>query len=153
MLPARSIYNYIGPWDWRDNDTRRKERAHIFLKNSWLYPKIRQSILDDGFWNPITVVAGRLIYDANWSLVPDYAKKERLICFHTGGSRLFVAQELNIDVPCLIADFDNRFTHFEKVTRPYSYFRDIPFKIKLENHGVVIEKYPENNPAKQHALV
>jgi len=91
------------------------------------YTKLEQSILKDGFRNPIVATY--------------YMKK--MICNY-GGSRLWLAQAHNLKIPCIVADYDNAFPD-AIVVEPFIdnlrvYFKDQPYRIAINKQGVRVFK-------------
>jgi len=73
-------------------------------------------------------------------------KSKILICFSSGGSRLWVAQKHNLDVPCIVADFVNRFPEGRilKTERDIlDLHKDKPSKITIGGHGVSVADLPQ----------
>ena len=64
------------------------------------YSKLKASVLEHGFQNPIIVTAGKSLRRPPWKLPPHWPQS--YLCEANGGSRLALAQELDIDVPCII---------------------------------------------------
>ena len=75
------------------------------------YSKLEESILRDGFRNPVLVNAG-FVPDVYHHLLPDEWRKDPakiLACVNLGGSRLWVAHQHKLTVPCIVSDFVGRF--------------------------------------------
>lgn len=64
------------------------------------YSKLRESVLEHGFQNPIIVTAGKPLRRPAFMLPPHYPQS--YLCEANGGSRLALAQELDMDIPCII---------------------------------------------------
>jgi len=64
------------------------------------YSKLRESVLEHGFQNPIIVTAGKPLRRPAWQLPPSWPQP--YLCEANGGSRLALAQELDIDIPCIV---------------------------------------------------
>jgi hypothetical protein len=113
MIPSKQIENKL-------------ERPEEEIESRFeFYEKLEKSITD-GFRNPISVTA----------------KNGELFCKMHGGSRLYIAQKLNIDIPCLIADFNNIYSDFETINsfeELYSKFKDRFRFMKLRYLGVFID--------------
>ena len=128
-LDSSTIFNYI--------ETRRNHKA---IQCNWpvddnkriFYEKLRESIKEEGFRNPILVFsANRVKKDPNKEridkvrryydlgnenqyivlsrYVPEDHVEQILVCHDIGGTRLFVAQEQGLKIPCLISDFSDMF--------------------------------------------
>ena len=64
------------------------------------YSKLRASVLKHGFQNPIIVTAGEPLRRPAWQLPPHWP--QAYLCEANGGSRLALAQELDLTIPCII---------------------------------------------------
>ena len=118
VLPASDIFNACDPsllWNvakdygeaWWDSeyDELRAILFDLFVtefdKMTGHYTRLRESIKSDGIKDPIIVTAGAPLWRESW-MVPRNVKT--YICESCGGSRLLIASELGIDVPCIIND-------------------------------------------------
>jgi len=90
VLPSNSIENTMRPSE--ELIKRQNEKEGFFIK-------LEKSILKNGILNPIGIAA----------------KKDKVYVTY-GGSRLMTAQKHNLDVPCIIADFDNVFPEAKIIT-------------------------------------
>jgi len=63
------------------------------------YAKLRESVLRDGFLNPIIVTSGPPLRREPWMVAPNDLK---YLCEQNGGSRLALAQELDMELPCIV---------------------------------------------------
>lgn len=136
--PSRKIYNYVGPWDINDDENRKKERKHLYEKNKDWFDNLEKDILKNGFKNPILVVCGELAPN-DWNCIPEFVKKNPVICYFLGGSRLFVAQKHNLKIPCLVSDFLGKFSNYPKMIHGYEIlkcFEDKPKNIKFTKFGL-----------------
>ena len=64
------------------------------------YTNLRRSIEQQGITDPIVITSGTPLRRESW-MVPENVK---YLCESVGGSRLLIAQELDLDVPCIIND-------------------------------------------------
>jgi hypothetical protein len=122
ILPSNKIINNIPPQD-----------AWIKRKPDF-YERLEASILKEGFRNPIQVCIGKHCW--TWATKKKFAKtkfdKEAIICDRLGGSRLYVAQKHNLEIPCIIMDSIGKFDHLNPLKTPEevnSYFKDPSEKI------------------------
>jgi hypothetical protein len=119
LVPSREIYNAVGPWDWRDSDSKKDAGKTLIDKvektKPGFYQNLEKSILSTGIRNPILVVTGKLP-GWQWDQLPEFAKQSAVWCNQWGGSRLFVAQKHSLLVPCLISDFEKKYQHLEHIT-------------------------------------
>jgi len=118
VLPGRDIYNSSSPdhihhfikrygdkW-WSDDFAPLRAKVVQWFREFYEintgghYSKLLESVLEHGFQNPIIVTAGKPLRRPAWMLPPSYP--QHYLCEANGGSRLAVAQELDIDVPCII---------------------------------------------------
>lgn len=128
-LPSEDIYNCIG------------QTEDVISKSPKFYKKLEESILREGFRNPILVCAGICpsIYLRN---LPDKMRDDPnkiLCCVKMGGSRLWVAQKHKLIVPCIVSDFKNifnGFTEYENTSDLFQFFKDRPQWITFTNYGV-----------------
>jgi len=145
FLPSRQIYNSVGPWDYYDSDEKKIKGQHVIdlveKQKPGFYQKLEESILAIGIRNPICVVTGKL--DGwQWDQLPDQAKQAAVWCPQWGGSRLFIAQKHNLMIPCLISDFEKKFTHLQLLTNgnQIKALIDIPIRrIIFTPRGMVIK--------------
>lgn len=115
-VPAADIFNANDPgllWNvakeykdsWWDKkyDELRDLLRDVFIEEfdalTEHYSRLRDSIERDGIQNPIIITAGKPIWREPW-MVPD----SKYICESCGGSRLMIAKELGIEIPCIIND-------------------------------------------------
>jgi hypothetical protein len=117
-LPGRDIYNGTSPehlyvviqrfrdkW-WTDECAQLRAlvvkwfRELYEINTGGHYSKLRESVLEHGFQNPIIVTAGEPLRRPAWQLPPTWP--QAYLCEANGGSRLALAQELDMDIPCII---------------------------------------------------
>lgn len=99
ILPAAIICNAL------------QENEHELIRKHNFFTKLEESVIKEGFINPILVNAGHCPWLWQRKLPAEMKNDSSkiLVCCKWGGSRLWVAQKHNLDVPCLISDFINRF--------------------------------------------
>ena len=157
-IPSKLIYNLCGPESagppgWTDSRIqKRKDAAERYIatqnRKNGFYEKLEESVLREGFRNPILVTAG-------WALekhivrLPEEMRenhKKILVCDRHGGSRLWVAQKHNMDIPCIVSDFNDIFPN-EKILKTQEeiqkHFMDTPQKIKLNPNGISVSHLPQ----------
>jgi len=118
VLPGRDIYNGSSPEHLYAVVSRYREqwwteefaplralvvewfRELFEINTGGHYSKLRESVLEHGFQNPIIVTYGKPLRRPAWQLPPSWPQK--YLCEANGGSRLALAQELDIDIPCII---------------------------------------------------
>lgn len=73
------------------------------------YEKLEKSILEHGIRDPLIITCGWPVKKKNYNMPPEIKEiqpyKRFLLEGTTGGSRLWVAQKHNMQVPCIINDF------------------------------------------------
>jgi len=116
-LPAQDIFNACDPawffdvaeplkevwWDEKYDPLRQllhDSFVELFDESTRHYTNLRESIARHGIQDPIIVTAGTPFRPA-W-MIPPWAGT--YVCETIGGSRLMLAQELEIDIPCIIND-------------------------------------------------
>jgi len=143
-----------GPPGWTESRLQKKrDRAEKHIKNmnkkSGFYTKLEESILKDGFRNPISVRCGWCSNHKSVSLPIEMQEDSTkiLICDNHGGSRLWVAQKHNLKIPCIIADFVGRFSNellIEKTPAAVlKFFKDKPQRIRIKSHGIGVHRLPQ----------
>jgi len=165
MLPANQICNGIAPGyrhvvgGWAAKDVKKRMTASQLYINrlnerNGFYDKLLESIKTEGIKNPISICAGTcvLIYQKYlWESMLDAEGKPEwkkvLVCDSKGGSRLWAAQQLDIEIPVLISDFSNMFVdsnmrelHNEEEIA--SIFSNKPEKILIRDNGINIGNIP-----------
>lgn len=138
--PSRKIYNYVGPWDWRDSEERKNARKHLYFDNREWYENLEKDILSRGVLNPILVTYGELAKN-DWKCIPEFVKEDPMICCFLGGSRLFVCQKHDLEIPCIVSDFKNKFTQYPRLYHGYEIrkvFASPPKNIKFTKYGLDI---------------
>lgn len=145
-LPPQVIFNYLGY-------TVTEKRIEKINNRTGFYRILEQSILQEGFRNPILVTAG-WAYHQHKRLamrIPRYLPNEMktdyskiLICDRNGGSRLYMAQKHGLNIPCIVSDFCGRFNKSKPLYTEdeiKKYFKDPPKHIVFDERGVDI-RYP-----------
>ncbi len=159
MIPSRTIFNYCGPrtLDYvMEGFTKEEADEKAVLSERWLnrynkenqfYVKLEESILEEGFRNPLLIIAGSLGIVPSDQL-PKYMKEDTekiLVCDSNGGSRLWVAQKYDMDVPCLVSDFVDMFPNFAKIestNEMKELYKDTPEMLKYNEEGLWIKGLP-----------
>lgn len=126
-IPARHIFGSVGRsgggynsvWsDWSDQGRARRdvimqEYEQALDDLCGHYRQLEDSILREGFRNPITVTCGPP-RKRSWEQLPPEMRElppEQLLILETttGGSRLHVAQKHDMEIPCIVSDWCGRF--------------------------------------------
>jgi len=162
VLDSSIIFNECGPYSggpvgWDEEAVKKREEValrHIKSQNDarGFFTNLEKSILKEGFRNPILVNAGwcPVIRDRGKNLrLPlemqdDHTKI--LTCNINGGSRLWVAQNHNLEIPCIISDYVDRFPEFpilETKEDILSYYTDKPQKIMIRKDHFRIRLLPQ----------
>ena len=111
------VFRHIGDW-WNP----KYDPLRVAIKDWYItlfdeanghYEKLRKSIQRDGILNPLVITSGKPKYRTSDSIPPKHQKNlENLLSVETcGGSRLLIAQELNLKIPCFINDWNSRFSN------------------------------------------
>lgn len=116
VIPSNIIQNTLVPEERR---MKKLEDLHQF------FTKLEKSILKEGIRNPIVILAY-----AEDNIIPRY-----------GGSRLMVAQKYDMDIECIICDFDNVFPNSKILNNEEEIracFKDQPRKVIYDIYGLNI---------------
>lgn len=105
------------------------------------YERLLDSVARDGFRNPIMVSAGRLERREASELPPALRQREDLLVSeYLGGSRLWAAQQLGIDVPCVVNDYAGVLPDAEVLRNEpqvLAKFKDVPGRFEMQRKGPV----------------
>jgi len=153
------IYNQCGPgsagpvgWD-EETIKKREVAAERYItamnKKQGFYKKIEASVLKIGFRNPILIRCGWCPPKIICRLPPKMQKNlnKILVCDSNGGSRLWVAQNHNMKIPCIVQDYTGRFDN-EELIPPHTedilnYFTDKPKKVAINAQGIGVHDLPQ----------
>lgn len=134
LIPARDIFGMVGRcgggynslWaDWSDEGRAKRELIMYeyeqeLNKICGHYSKLEESILSEGFRNPVVITCGlpkrRTIKHLPPELLAGLEENLLLLEGTTGGSRLHVAQKYDIEIPCIINDWTGRFDEHPEIT-------------------------------------
>ena len=85
------------------------------IVNHQFFKDLERDVLENGFKNPILVIAGECSGPSFKHLPKNMQDdvNEILWCGGNGGSRLWVAQRHRLEIPCIISDHVNRFPEAE----------------------------------------
>lgn len=156
-IAAHKIFNECGPeaagppGEDDRNTKKRKKAAQKYIdrlnnKNGF-YEKLEKSIIDEGIRNPILVNAGyipsRKLFKLPVEMKNDHNKI--LVCHHLGGSRLWVAQKLDMIVPCLVSDYCDMFSMYPALSDDeiMLLFKDKPRAVVRGRLGLVASNLPQ----------
>ena len=157
IVDPNTIFNMCGPdhagprqWD-EEGLAERRKFAQIYIdklnKENEFFIKLERSVLKDGFKNPILVNAG-FVMPRKFDMLPPYMQdnpKEILFCHNNGGSRLWIATELNIKIPCIVSDFIGRFENEREITTKEEYlscYNNPPRHVSFQDHGITVKGLP-----------
>lgn len=145
-LPEISL-KWQGRYHWhhyRYEPLRDLVEAHYigrFNEVSGHYERLLESVAREGFRNPIMVSAGRLERRKTAELPPALRQREDLIVSeYLGGSRLWAAQQLGVDVPCIVNDYASALPDAEvlvNTAQVLAKFTDTPGRIEMARNGPV----------------
>lgn len=105
------------------------------------YTKLEESILKEGFRNPIVITCGKPYRRRMDFVDPHLRTKKDLLIMEgfDGGSRLWVAQKYNIPVPAIVNDRVGAFSNYPEIFNEkdlLQYYKDIPEYIDFSYRGV-----------------
>lgn len=116
VLDSSIIFNALSP-DFlmkRHNKTAEAYVDELNARNGF-YEKLEDSILREGFRNPIMVSAGwfpsKMARHMPQAIIDN--PKDHILCLTNGGSRLWIAQKHKMRVPCIISDYVDMFPKAE----------------------------------------
>ncbi len=165
FLPANDIFGMVGRcgggynsvWaDW--SETGRSKREIIMREYEQgldaicgHYKKLEDSILKDGFRNPIIITCGRPKKRVMENLPPemrDLPPRDLLLLETTmGGSRLHVAQKHNLKIPCIVNDWCGRFLREPEIMRAEDarqLYKDPPQGLVMNPDLGLVESFSQN---------
>lgn len=160
VLPPERIFNLTSPrylpeisGAWRGKyrwhhyryepvrDLMERHYVERFNQVSGHYERLLESVRREGFRNPIMVTAGMLDRRRCEELPPGYRQREDLIVSeYLGGSRLWAAQRLGVDVPCIVNDHTDVLPDAEVLPDAdavLAKFKDRPGRIEMRRGGRV----------------
>lgn len=145
-----------GPVGWTEEliEQRKKnieKNVSDLNKESNFLNKLEESILSEGFRNPILIRCGwvpdRILPRIPLEMQNDPSKI--LVCHSSGGSRLWVAQKHRLKIPCIIMDYSGRFSNeilVEKtIESVLEFFKDEPHRIVINDVGVGLCNLPQTH--------
>jgi hypothetical protein len=151
IVPSKEIFNICGPESagpagWDDATVQKRKQAaenYIYRLNlkRQFYEKLEESILQSGFRNPILACIGWLPEARKKFLPPGHTPENTLACDRLGGSRLWIAQKHNLDIPVIISDFNNSYNHLEELKNEADVrakFMDQPGRVIINTTGLNI---------------
>lgn len=164
-IPARSIFGMVGRcgggyntlWeDWTEEGIIARqliteEYEYELNKICGHYARLEESILESGFKTPLIITCGKPRYRDIKYIPPYFADIPEnewfLLEGVTGGSRLWIAQKHNLEVPCIINDFTDSYTSTELiycVEHAYEYFKEGSKNLLLSRDRGLYESYDNN---------
>lgn len=122
------------------NITRVMHTEQLFKEEQDFVDKLRESVLSEGFLNPIVVEAGYANAVTSQFLDPDMDIRDKMFCSRIGGSRLMVAKALGVKIPALVCDYVGRFENFPLVPKDpdviRGYFKTEPTCVHITDDGM-----------------
>lgn len=160
ILPPERIFNLTSPrylpeislkwpgkYHWHHmrydpvRDMIEEHYVRRFNEVSGHYDRLLESVEHEGMRNPIMVSAGHLERRKRTELPPNVRNVENLIVSeYLGGSRLWAAAKLGVDVPCIVNDYTDTLPDAEILKTPahvLAKFTDRPARIEMQRHGPV----------------
>lgn len=156
ILPSNIIQAGVGPGQFHTPLSKLEKEREKYIENlnkkNGFYQKLEQSILQEGFRNPILVNAG-FCKEVYKKYLPKEAQEDHtkiLACDSNGGSRLYIAKKHNLDIPCLISDFVGRFVKsgFEELKTKEEIlqkYKDKPKDIIFSQSGLQVSHLPQSH--------
>ena len=142
ILPSHMIFNAIEP--------PKMHRDHLDDEYQF-FEKLENSILKDGFLNPIMVHAGNPERVPASYNIPQSMRDHPHTCIvslNNGGSRLWVAQKHSLDIPCLITDWADVFPDLSVLKYPHEVracYGAPPEKIVFSKSGLYTNVLPHTH--------
>jgi len=164
-LPARSIFGMVGRcgggyntiWeDWSPEGRVKRELIMADYEREMdelcgHYRRLEESVLAEGFRNPIIITCGLPRKRRMENLPPEMRvlpPSELLLCEMTmGGSRLHVAQKHDISIPCIVNDWTGRFRDSPEIRdaeEAFQLYRDPPKSITISLELGLVESFSQN---------
>jgi len=161
-IPAKKIFGMVGRcggghnsvWtDWTASGRIKREKIISEFeagldKICGHYKRLEQSILAEGFRNPIVITCGAP-RKRSWDNVPPEMHNidpQKMLFLETtvGGSRLWIAQKYNMNIPCLVNDWTGRFIHFpdlKSLDDIKKLYRDKPKRLAFDQRLGLVESF------------
>lgn len=109
------------------------------------YRRLEESMIAEGFRNPVVVAAGGLQKRRITEVPPDLRTNGLICCEYVGGSRLWVAQRLGMEVPCIVNDFGSVLPGAETLpdrAAILAKFKDRPRLVRIGRQGAFLNDLP-----------
>lgn len=145
-LPEISL-KWRGKYNWHHmryeplRDIVEDHYVRRFNEVSGHYERLLESVARDGFRNPIMVSAGRLERRKASEIPPALRNREDLLVSeYLGGSRLWAAQQLGVEVPCIVNDYAGVLPDAEVLRNEpqvLAKFTDAPGRFEMQRKGPV----------------
>ena len=163
-LNANEIFGMVGRcgggyntvWeDWTDNGRLARERIIKQFEDGinnicGHYARLEESILAEGIRNPVVITCGKPLRRKLAHLPPEMlsqpAHSMLLLEGTTGGSRLWVAQQHDMLVPCIVNDQTGRFSECNRVMvadDALKYYKDRPSSVLFDRKYGYVERFDE----------
>jgi hypothetical protein len=163
-LPAREIFGMVGRCGggyntlWEDWSLPGRIKRQLIMeeyeqeldKICGHYSKLEKSITEEGIRNPVIITCGYPKRRPMKYLPPELRNipESELLLLEgtTGGSRLHVAQKLDLLIPCFINDWTGRFKNEVAITseeQARKYYKDQPATVSVNYNGIV-ESFDDN---------
>lgn len=106
---------------------------------------LRESVEREGVRNPVMLECGRLRKRSMREVPPDRRTSDMVVSEYLGGSRLFVAQALDLTVPAIVNDHVGRFDGHRRLRTEddvRACFIDQPAVVRMRADGVYANNLP-----------
>jgi hypothetical protein len=158
ILKARDIFNFLEPHNNNIEHMNNRNQFFIKLESSilkygvrnpvmlWAIPKMKEKIKGKERFCMYSVMARQQQFLKSKISEYWYDKDYILVCRTHGGSRLLIAQKHDLEVPCIISDFCDKYSHLETLNSKEEIknkFKDKPRKVKLGKLGTIVLKLPQ----------
>lgn len=123
------------------------ERMYVdgFNEASGHYERLEERVRSEGFRNPVMVSAGGLDARDPNEIPPEWRSERLIACEYLGGSRLWTARRLGLEVPCIVNDHADVLPGAEALTSEaeiLAKFTDRPASFQLSERGVTLNNLP-----------
>lgn len=163
-IEARSIFGMVGRCGggyntiWTDWSEEGRQKRELIMREyeegldaiCGHYRRLEESILKEGFRNPIIITCGTPRKRGMEFLPPEMRSlppKKLLLCETTvGGSRLHVAQKHNFKIPCIVNDWTGRFANEPEIlneAQARMCYLDQPRGLTFNNQMGLVESFDQ----------
>lgn len=167
-LPARYIFGMVGRCGggynslWEDWSMEGRVKRNLITqeyeqelnKICGHYSKLESSIVKEGIRNPVVITCGYPKKRMTKHLPPELLERPEsellLLEGTTGGSRLHIAQKLDLNIPCIVNDWTGRFKNEPEILteeQARAYYTDQPESITIDPDNGLVEGFDDSRVA------